>query len=587
MNIFCISKFKPPTAIINEISTIGNYHFIYEHQTNYLAFIKNNPIDNFDIDLFTKGNNSFKKIVFTLYYLYIKGGIYIDLKVIPAEYCRNINYESFCVKSIMNNERLFLGILGSKKNNPEILKLIFSLIETFKLNNFTEKVIYDLFKSTSNMTVLNEKCIYESCVSTIDNNGNVLFNHYFDDNKIYKFPYVKKTYSLDNKKNIKIGVSLTVFDNVKQFFSNGINQNSLYLCELLLNSGYDAYFVINDTDLVNIDDSILKTQFYDERFKFVRYSELLCSDLDLFIWLSFTDSNLYMLNYLKYTGVKMVGYFCGNSYIIDTEKILYNQHKSRQDNFDFLINNNQPRFDQIWSIPQMANTNLHYWRILHRCDTIEVPFIWSPNAVKLHAIVNNCSENDLLYKARNKEEKKLAIFEPNLSIMKWALPAVLICEDAYRQNKNIKHLYVTNIGSSKSIDFNMEQFNKLVNNLDIVKDKKCSVESRYNTLEFMSKIADVAVSHQWGNPLNYLYFDLAWLGYPIVHNAELCKDVGYYYNEFDYSVGSNVLQLALSNHDNNLENYISINRQSIERFLSTNSTLISNYDKLIFSILNK
>jgi hypothetical protein len=56
----------------------------------------------------------------------------------------------------------------------------------------------------------------------------------------------------------------------------------------------------------------------------------------------------------------------------------------------------------------------------------------------------------------------------------------------------------------------------------------------------MSNYCDIAVSHQWENPLNYLYFDLAWMDWPIVHNAHLCKDIGYFYNEFNYEEGGNV-----------------------------------------------
>jgi hypothetical protein len=97
----------------------------------------------------------------------------------------------------------------------------------------------------------------------------------------------------------------------------------------------------------------------------------------------------------------------------------------------------------------------------------------------------------------------------------------------------------------------------------------------------MSKIADIAVSHQWGNPLNYLYFDLAWLGYPIIHNAHLCNDVGYYYPDFNYVDGSEILNFAINNHDNNLDKYIMNNRTAINRFLTTNVVLMKDYEKLI------
>ena len=133
----------------------------------------------------------------------------------------------------------------------------------------------------------------------------------------------------------------------------------------------------------------------------------------------------------------------------------------------------------------------------------------------------------------------------------------------------------------------MPIFNKLLNNIDLVKDKKCSIESRFNTLEFMTKVADIAVSHQWGNPLNYLYLDLAWLGYPIIHNAELCKDVGYYYNGFNYTEGSEMLDYAIKNHDKDLDKYLLQNRIAIDRYLSTNTVLIHDYENLVFNLINQ
>jgi uncharacterized protein (DUF608 family) len=133
----------------------------------------------------------------------------------------------------------------------------------------------------------------------------------------------------------------------------------------------------------------------------------------------------------------------------------------------------------------------------------------------------------------------------------------------------------------------MNKFNKLMKNLDLVKDHKCSIEARFNTLEIMSKIADIVVSHQWGNPLNYIYFDLAWLGYPIVHNARLCKDVGYYYDDFNYTDGSEILNEVIQTHDENIEAYIVKNRKNIEKYLSDNIILIAKYKALIFDVLHK
>jgi hypothetical protein len=167
--------------------------------------------------------------------------------------------------------------------------------------------------------------------------------------------------------------------------------------------------------------------------------------------------------------------------------------------------------------------------------------------------------------------------------MKWAFPAVLVCENAYRKNKKIEKLFINNITekNGKINDFNIDALNKIVRSLDLFHDKKISIEGRFNTLYFMSKYADIAVSHQWENPLNYLYFDLAWMGWPIVHNAYLCKDIGYYYDQFNYEMGGEVLSNVILNHDLNAEEYLKNNRKNIDRYLPTNKELQNNYKTII------
>jgi hypothetical protein len=488
----------------------------------------------------------------------------------------------------MNPENLFLGILGSSKNNDNLLNFIEKLIQIDNSGKeFNSKIFYEIINNNdcncsngnNKVIFLNEKKFSNDYVSTVDEFGDILFNHYYDPKISYiDVPFeIKK---ITEVKDIKIGVTLLIFNDIKSFFSNGINQNSLFLCELLLNIGFDVYFIIEDPKLFNVGENILAEIFYDNRFKYKKYSEILYSEFNLIITLSFSYGELFIFNYLRYLNTKHVGYFCGNTYIIETEKILYNQHKNRQnDEYDFTINGH-PKYDEIWSIPQMAELNRDFWSILHRCNCIEVPFIWSNNAITLFCKANKCDENDLYYKNKGLE-KKIAIFEPNISIMKWALPSILICDNTYRKNKLIKHLYVTNIGSSSTNDFNLKQFNKLVQSLDLVKDKKCSIESRYNTLSFMKDYADVVVSHQWGNPLNYLYFDLAWMGWPILHNAYLCKDVGYFYENFDLITASENLEKILTEHDKNIDLYLSKNRQAIDRFLPSNINLQEKYKNLV------
>ena len=71
------------------------------------------------------------------------------------------------------------------------------------------------------------------------------------------------------------------------------------------------------------------------------------------------------------------------------------------------------------------------------------------------------------------------------------------------------------------------------------------------------------------------------MGWPLVHNASLCKDIGYYYEEFNYKQGGEKVVEAFKNHTSNLDNYIIKNRKAIDQYLTTNKELQNRYIKLI------
>ncbi len=79
---------------------------------------------------------------------------------------------------------------------------------------------------------------------------------------------------------------------------------------------------------------------------------------------------------------------------------------------------------------------------------------------------------------------------------------------------------------------------------------------------------------------------MAWMGWPIVHNGKLCKDIGYYYDEFDYEMGGQVLKDVILNHDENADEYLLRNRLNMLKYLPTNKDLKKQYEELIDSCLS-
>jgi hypothetical protein len=628
VNILQFYKTIPPKYVIEyNLKNISNCNYISHKDTDFFKwseFIKNNPCDKFK-DIQTLHDNTelyfFRKYFFILYYLYIEGGLFINDDIIIEQSFKEIDLSDkiIVVESALNSENAFIECIYSYKKSKFIELLLNKFILKYKENvlktdseiisfitttiisfaKMTNELLSQMDFSSNKITICKE--FMEDNVSSIYNGDitNIYFKHYYNSSvKIFTLPeYPNKIINnidVTNYSSIKIGVTLNLVNSINEMFANGINQNTFYLVELLTNIGYDVILYVDSGKLNSETENVLKELLYDTRFKYKPFSSILNDDLNILIQLSFSfwnDSKV--IKYLKYMNVKMIGYFCGNTYIITSEKILYNQHKTRDNSrecFKFVLDDGRPVLDEIWSIPQMVNTNLHYWKTFYRTKCIPVPFIWSTKSfyftIKQLKLTD---ETQLLYTNKG-ENKSVGIFEPNISIMKWCLPSVIICENAYRKNKKIKHVYITNIpqnNTSNGInDFNIETFNHAISSLDIFSDKICSVESRFNTLEFMKNYCDVAVSHQWENPLNYLYFDLAWMGWPIIHNAYLCKDVGYFYDQFNYDEGGEVLSNVINDHDKNINEYINKNREAINKYLPTCLELQTSYIGLINNILN-
>ena len=552
----CLSK-----NAINKIDIIDN--------DNYELF---NKIKHF-LESYIEDNANVKSnmVIFNkLCLLYFKGGIIVNENILIKNIEEMIDLyktNDICViKSCVSN-KIFDGIIIAKERNIVLLEVI-NIFLNDPTTDINEILLGNVTKS-SNCKLLNEQIILDKS-NIYGKQNEIIAEHYFKNDRLLEKFKLKKNVINDLSK-IKIGITIHVPENLKDFYSNGIKQNCLYLYELLKNAGYNVK-LITDSDK-NI--SVLKEiDFYN--FEFVTINEIFSYDFDVVFSMGFSIPQHIFIS-LQNIGVKIVYYMCGNNYLIDSEKILYDQHKNRTINYK-----NDQNYDQIWIIPQMYNQNKYYSEILLKTKSIQIPFIWSPISIKfVMKILKLENESSLIYK---KKESKIGIFEPNISLMKWALPCLLIAEQTHRTYNNINHVYITNLNKNKDGEinnFNMDQFNNMCRSLELFKEKKITSESRYNTLEFMSKHCDIAISHQWENPLNYLYLDLAWMGWPILHNAHLCKDVGYYYEGFNYYEGSELLNQILTNHEANANEYLIKNRKIIDVYIPTNKSLQEKYKNLI------
>ena len=362
-----------------------------------------------------------------------------------------------------------------------------------------------------------------------------------------------------------IGVTI---DLQKGLWNSGINQNAIYLCETLKNAGYDIILLYHG------DDAKAKKIKYIKKFKPTSIDKRFTVRLDLLITLG-VMLNQPDVDKMKAVNpkLKVVSYKCGNEFFSDMENILFGAHESREGMYKTGIMTP----DQIWSIPQMEETNLSYYRyILGQDNATVVPFIWSPTAIEDSCKKNNYSEYS------GEPVKNLAVMEPNISVFKNILFPIVALNRAYDNIKDkVGKFYM--IGSSIVKDSKV--LYHVVSRSKMFKNKQISFDGRIQTMRLLNDHANIVFSWQMHNPLNYLYLDVAWMGYPIVHNGYLCKDVGYFYNEFDEEEATDVLTHAVHNHHED-KDYMARNRQIISRYLPTNESLIGQYKELVEDVLN-
>ena len=365
-----------------------------------------------------------------------------------------------------------------------------------------------------------------------------------------------------------IGINIRITESDYSVWSNGLRQNIFILAQTFsLLGDYKVYIVNTGEKSIPMGPNL---SWDTEKFKTVHYDDIK-DDLDVYFVMGaeiLTEQGYY----LKKRGCRIVYYNCGNRYLIDMEDILFKGGKGKRQDEGYL--------DEIWMIPQMVNTNYYYLETLERVPVREIPFVWGSEFLDQSS---KSLPNGALYQP-SEGAKRVACFEPNINVFKYAMYDLLIAERAYRSRPDlISHMYVTNAMDLK----NRERFVSIANRFDLVRNGIASFEARYQMPYFLSKYTDVVVAHQWENALNYAYLDALYLKYPLVHNAHIIKDVGYYYEGFNAQQGAEQLIFALEQHDKHLDEYEAKSAVVLDRYRFDNPNTLKSYDKLLRDLIEK
>ena len=375
---------------------------------------------------------------------------------------------------------------------------------------------------------------------------------------------------------MRIGITLGLTKDNESLWINGIKLNALYLANTLKSIGDHEVFLLDTSNKVT---DLTKVSWNHKKFKIYKYNEK-WKEVDLLFTLGTSLPTSY-INVLKKhnPNTKVVKYQCGNNYVVDMERVLFGESEKEG------IPAWDAGHDATWLIPQQEYQNLEYFKTIYRQNDEQVrvvPFIWDPMFININnGVLAGLGRKVAKYTPKPAKDKKISVMEPNLNVVKYALTPILIAEQVFRRGgaKSFKQIW---IASGKKL-LKHKYFKGMLGFLDMVNQKEAPIKfvPRYPVTTMLAEETDIVLSHQWANPLNYSYLDAMHFRYPVVHNADMVKDAGYYYNDFDISKGADMLEFALNEHDNNIEEYNKKNKEVLWRYTSTNPKLVDTYRKLI------
>jgi hypothetical protein len=233
-------------------------------------------------------------------------------------------------------------------------------------------------------------------------------------------------------------------------------------------------------------------------------------------------------------GGRLVSYMAGNTMAMNFENLA-----NKVPYGDYI---NEVGFDAVWITPQHWHMNHAYAAITRTPNCVVAPHIWHPMCLTESAYR---LKTNPFWRPPAARDWRIGVFDPNVNALKTFHFPLLVCEEAHRKDTGLINRVLLFSADHLKGNPHFEQF---CGATDISRAGKVFAEARHLVAQMMGSHIDAVVTHQWENNLNYLYWDVLYLGWPLIHNSPEFKDAGYYYPSFDPQTGGDVLREALAGH---------------------------------------
>lgn len=314
-----------------------------------------------------------------------------------------------------------------------------------------------------------------------------------------------------------------------QLWSSGIAQNIVFLMMAL------QRLPEVDTAMLVACPGGAADNSWTARFGFPCIDQDACAgNLDLLVELGARAHPEPMAAFRK-AGGKLVSYVAGNVMVMNAEAVACHVPHGE-------IMSAAP-FDAVWITPQHWRMVRAYAALTRSPRVFQAPHLWSPRLLIDSAAAAGAR---LFWRppAAN-APTRVGVFDPNVNVVKTFHIPLLVCEEAFRRRPDqIERVLLFSAEHLKGMA-HVEEFCAAT---DLGRAGRVTLEGRFPLAQMLGVHIDVVVTHQWENALNYLYWDVLYAGYPLIHNAAPIADIGYAYQDFDPQDGARALSEAIETH---------------------------------------
>jgi hypothetical protein len=350
-------------------------------------------------------------------------------------------------------------------------------------------------------------------------------------------------------KKLRVGVTIFIREGEQSLWENGIFQNCLYLVRLLQKCdivGQACLVAVGSSDLAHsrlLVDVPLQAIGLDEALQ----------TLDVVIEMS-AQLDPRWIDAFRLRGKSVVAMRVGNDYVIDVERMMFNKPHA--------LLANRARYDEVWTLQQYEKSGKPYYESIWRIPVQIMPHLWSPEVLD-RALQQHGMTFKFGYRT-GRSRWRMGIVEPNICMVKTCFIPLLSCEMAHRLNPQMLERVVCYNSSHLLGEAHFKHF---TSGLDVVRHGLTQFETRIPMFAVLGDRVDGIFSHQWENAQNYVYYEVLYGGYPLIHNSPILRQhgVGYCYDAFDCEAGGQTLLKAHAQHDHHISEY----RQNAKRYLQT------------------